>query len=201
MKRGSGTSLFFRKKEGSSGQVGTTPDILAASFSNRVDISIVGHSRARDGSSLRASRDWETLDMPHDAKLGLVIGVSMVIALAAIFFRKEPEPGQPAATEEKSAEAGQKKPTVPPPRKRSRLVPARQTGRSVGGEEPKHHTIQEGDTLYNLALHYYGDGDRFVDIFRANRDVLKTPDQLPPGIELVIPETEEEEAAPDQSDP
>jgi len=38
--------------------------------------------------------------MPNDAKLGLVVGVGLVIAVAVVFFRKEaPEPpaGEPAA--------------------------------------------------------------------------------------------------------
>jgi hypothetical protein len=42
----------------------------------------------------------ETLGMPNDAKLGLVVGVGLVISIAVVFFQKEPEgvpPGQPAS--------------------------------------------------------------------------------------------------------
>jgi len=38
--------------------------------------------------------------MPNDAKLGLVVGVGLVIAIGVVFFRKEPPPagaGAPAA--------------------------------------------------------------------------------------------------------
>src|SRR5262249_21320120 len=42
----------------------------------------------------------EALNMPNDAKLGLVIGVGLVIGIAVMFFRKDlapPEgPGEPA---------------------------------------------------------------------------------------------------------
>ena len=31
--------------------------------------------------------------MPNDAKLGLVVGVGLVIAVAVLFFRKEPQTG------------------------------------------------------------------------------------------------------------
>jgi nucleoid-associated protein YgaU len=140
--------------------------------------------------------------MPNDAKLGLVIGVSMVIAVAAIFFRRDPEPGQPAALEDKSASTGANTTPVPPApaRKKSRGVPAKKTARTVGDSDSKLHTVQEGDTLFTLAQHYYGDGDKFVDIYRANKDVLKTPDQLPTGTALVIPDlTENEEAVSDDN--
>jgi hypothetical protein len=32
----------------------------------------------------------ETLEMPNDAKLGLILGVGVVIAISVVFFRKEP---------------------------------------------------------------------------------------------------------------
>jgi hypothetical protein len=35
--------------------------------------------------------ELETLVMPNDAKLGLVVGVGLVIAVAVMFSRKEPE--------------------------------------------------------------------------------------------------------------
>ncbi len=34
--------------------------------------------------------------MPNDAKLGLVVGVGLVIAVAVLFFHKEPPAGAPA---------------------------------------------------------------------------------------------------------
>ena len=55
----------------------------------------------------------------------------------------------------------------------------------------RRHTVQEGETLFTLAQHYYGDGERFVDLYRANRGVVKTPDALEPGTVLEIPELSE----------
>jgi hypothetical protein len=34
--------------------------------------------------------------MPNDAKLGMIVGVGMVIAIAVVFFRKDPAPAPPA---------------------------------------------------------------------------------------------------------
>lgn len=49
------------------------------------------------------------------------------------------------------------------------------------------HLIVDGDTLSNLAARYLGSAARFLELFEANRDVLKTPDVLPLGRRLKIP--------------
>ncbi|KAB7616244.1 hypothetical protein F9L33_05705 [Amylibacter sp. SFDW26] len=42
-------------------------------------------------------------------------------------------------------------------------------------------TIQPGFTLWQLAENRYGDGIRYVQIFEANRDIIKDPDLIYPG--------------------
>lgn len=49
------------------------------------------------------------------------------------------------------------------------------------------HKVRDGDTLPLLAERYLGGGEGFRLIYEANRDVLKSPDVLPLGIELKIP--------------
>lgn len=56
----------------------------------------------------------------------------------------------------------------------------RRTTRSV----PKTVTVQNGDTLWNLARRYYDDGSRWKDIAMAN-DMYE--DNLLPGTRLIIP--------------
>ncbi len=50
-----------------------------------------------------------------------------------------------------------------------------------------HHTVVGGETLGKIAKHYYGDAMKYKDIFAANSDVLKNPDVIMPGQELIIP--------------
>lgn len=50
------------------------------------------------------------------------------------------------------------------------------------------HIIGKGDTLTSLALKYYGNRSRWRDIFEANRDVLKSKDDVKIGMELKIPQ-------------
>jgi hypothetical protein len=62
--------------------------------------------------------------MPNDARLGLVIGLALVIAVAVIYFRSDASRRQeetPAATAVKPAAA----PRLPPPRGQARATKAR----------------------------------------------------------------------------
>lgn len=49
------------------------------------------------------------------------------------------------------------------------------------------HTVQKGETLGGIAKHYYGKPMKYVAIFEANTNILKNPDVIHPGQELVIP--------------
>jgi nucleoid-associated protein YgaU len=129
--------------------------------------------------------------MPSDAKLGLVLGVAVVIAVAVVFFRKGPAETNPAATSVRSAPGA-------PARPAPRPAIARASGRTA--ETPaapavRRHTTQPGDTLFSLAQHYYGDGTRFALISRVNGQEVEAAEPLPPGTVLIIPEAETEEAA------
>ena len=55
----------------------------------------------------------------------------------------------------------------------------------------KLHRLEKGDTLYGLAEQYLGDGNQYRLLFEVNRALLKTPDRLPVGLEIVIPESED----------
>ena len=49
------------------------------------------------------------------------------------------------------------------------------------------YTVQKGDTLSKISKQYYGDGNKYMKIFEANRDKLKDPDKIQPGQVLTIP--------------
>jgi nucleoid-associated protein YgaU len=144
--------------------------------------------------------------MPNDAKLGLVLGVSLVIAVAVVFFRRDLVTAQlndnPAGAVGAAGPpaASTTSPTAPPNAVRDQLHPVRArtaertTESRPAGPSTRRHTVREGDTLYSLARHYYGDGDRFIDLYRANRPALKGPDELEPGTVLVIPDVPAEAA-------
>jgi len=62
-------------------------------------------------------------------------------------------------------------------------------GASVsGGQNQRHYTVKPGDTLSKISRQFYGDANQYTKIFNANRSVLRDPNTIIPGQELVIPE-------------
>ena len=49
------------------------------------------------------------------------------------------------------------------------------------------HTVQSGDSLSKIAKEFYGDANRYNEIFEANREVIKDPDLIYPGQQIRIP--------------
>ena len=49
------------------------------------------------------------------------------------------------------------------------------------------HEVQKGETLWKIAVTYYGDGSLYTKIFEANRDTLKDPNMIKEGQKLRIP--------------
>jgi len=53
---------------------------------------------------------------------------------------------------------------------------------------PLYHTVVRGDNLYSLALHYYGQGTRYPEIYAANQPIIgDNPRLIHPGQVLLIP--------------
>ncbi len=49
------------------------------------------------------------------------------------------------------------------------------------------HVVARGETLASLADRYYGDSQRAGEIYAANRDQIRDPQQLHEGQTLIIP--------------
>ena len=51
------------------------------------------------------------------------------------------------------------------------------------------YTVKKGDTLWSIAADpaVFGNANQWRDLYDANRDVLRSPDQLRPGMVLNIP--------------
>ncbi len=63
------------------------------------------------------------------------------------------------------------------------------SGGAAGGgtKETKTYVVQSGDTLSKIAKEHYGDANRYMEIFEANREQLSDPNKIKPGQELIIP--------------
>ena len=56
------------------------------------------------------------------------------------------------------------------------------------GGDASTYTVQAGDTLSAIAKRLLGNANAYMDIFNANRDQLKDPDQIKPGQVLKSPQ-------------
>jgi nucleoid-associated protein YgaU len=57
-----------------------------------------------------------------------------------------------------------------------------------GGQATRRYTVQSGDSLSKISKQFYGSANDYMKIFEANRNVLKDPNKVQAGQELVIPE-------------
>lgn len=53
--------------------------------------------------------------------------------------------------------------------------------------EDAYYEIKSGDTLWGIASSQLGDGNRYPEIFEANREVIQDPDLIFPGQKIRIP--------------
>lgn len=117
--------------------------------------------------------------MPNDAKLGMACGVALVFVVAIIFFGRElPRSSASADVAANRVQAA--------PRGTPRNLLRHGKGETANGART--HTVKKGETLFAIAQQYYRDGDRCIDLYVANRDVVKSPEGLEPGTVLVIPQ-------------
>ena len=55
------------------------------------------------------------------------------------------------------------------------------------GESARKYVVKSGDTLSKISKEFYGDANKYMDIFNANKDKLSDPDKIKIGQELNIP--------------
>jgi nucleoid-associated protein YgaU len=53
--------------------------------------------------------------------------------------------------------------------------------------EAQWYTVVSGDTLSKISKQYYGDANKYMKIFEANKPMLSSPDKIYPGQKLRIP--------------
>jgi nucleoid-associated protein YgaU len=49
------------------------------------------------------------------------------------------------------------------------------------------YEVRKGDSLWKIARHVYGDGNKWKAIADANAELIPNPDKIKPGQVLIIP--------------
>uniref|UniRef100_A0A7C2PC38 LysM peptidoglycan-binding domain-containing protein n=1 Tax=Schlesneria paludicola TaxID=360056 RepID=A0A7C2PC38_9PLAN len=168
--------------------------------------------------------------MSRDQQIGLALGILLVGAVSAFFFRHEEpterrlpvlktaadldrqiaerphapyltEAEEPARVEAAADPLDSPDPFASSDPDATGLVPepivldgelpdARLASHPVTTGAPArevYHIVRSGDTLSSIAQQYLGSTARYQDVFEANRDRLRTPNDLRIGQELRIP--------------
>jgi nucleoid-associated protein YgaU len=120
---------------------------------------------------------------------------------------RQPELSEPAPTEATpttpAESTAQPADTLPPglilPEPQTSQGPLGEAGRtetsdSVHAEQEekitttRFHIVRRGENLSAISQQYYGSPNRWQKILEANKDTLKDPDKIAPGMKLIIPD-------------
>ncbi len=71
-----------------------------------------------------------------------------------------------------------------------RIAPDIAAAAANRGEGTTAVTVQPGFTLWAISEGYFGDGIQYVQIFEANRDLIRDPDLIYPGQIFILPDTQ-----------
>ena len=69
-------------------------------------------------------------------------------------------------------------------------APAAAAAAAAGGAPTpaaRTYTVQPGDSLSKISKEFYGDANKYMKIFDANKDKLTDPDKVRVGTNLIIP--------------
>jgi hypothetical protein len=131
--------------------------------------------------------------MPNDAKLGLVVGVGLVIAFAVLFFRKVPEPYSPqlegGSIPVPQGSAAPSRGQIQSVDKRTSALPADPQIANPGPVAPPR------GNLMSLAPGHSAHAENATASDRIDRALLRTPDPLPAASVLASPDLSEPPAS------
>jgi hypothetical protein len=82
-------------------------------------------------------------------------------------------------------------PTAQTPAARSSSAPTRPTSSApTSTTAPRTHSVAPKDTLYGISMKYYGNGRHVDAIYQANRDQMRSKEDVRPGMTLRLPAIE-----------
>ncbi|MCM8801418.1 MAG: LysM peptidoglycan-binding domain-containing protein [Candidatus Omnitrophica bacterium] len=104
---------------------------------------------------------------------------------------KEPKPMLPPKTIETEEAISEESLPIPP--KTIQLPEIKET------QTFQKYTVQKNDSLQKISLRFYGTTKKWMKIYEANKDILKSPDKIYPGQVINIPLENTLEETPQES--
>ncbi|MBI4080350.1 MAG: LysM peptidoglycan-binding domain-containing protein [Candidatus Levybacteria bacterium] len=146
------------------------------------DLWTIAEKIYNDGYQWEAIAKANNLSAPNELAAGKTLQLPRVkakpqpttIATVSVAPTKAAEPSgtiEPKSTTQPSAI-----PTI--------QVSPQQKKENIAGTK---YTIREGDTLWDIAVRSYGDGFKWVEIYRANATMISNPDLIYTGSTISVP--------------
>jgi nucleoid-associated protein YgaU len=115
-------------------------------------------------------------DISEQLKLGesyisLILGAIVVLGLSVVFFLFVKETNFQNVT---------------PPQDVEKVLPSTVLTQTPAANEQS-YVMQDQESLWDVAVKFYGDGYRYTEIIEANQDIITNPDYVPPGTRIKIP--------------
>lgn len=116
-------------------------------------------------SANKIAKDISTQLKLSESYISLVLGAIVVLGISVVFFLFVNGSGLNSASNEI------KNPNLP------------EISATVNQNS---YTLQEGEGLWDVAVKFYGDGFKWIDIAKAN-GLENNPENVAPGMKLIIP--------------
>jgi len=58
---------------------------------------------------------------------------------------------------------------------------------ATGSTSARTYQVQPGDNLSKISKQFYGDANKYMKIYEANKDKMSDPDHIKAGMDLIIP--------------
>jgi len=138
----------------------------------RKDLEIEGNQGCLSG---------ECKEEPRENRLGDTRTISVVeVELGPGEIKEEAAGGEVVEEKEVKAKISLQEVEVVEAVSEEELVPTEKI-------ETQYYIVQKNDTLQKISHKFYGTTRKWNFLYKANKDVLKSPDRLHPGVEIKIP--------------
>lgn len=169
------------------------PAIVAAAqarVAQQVAASVEGAAQiaAVDAGQEPAEEQPGAEDQPREPTPAALTSDAEVAAQSAPFERAEPAPPVGPASQAGSGIAATSSAMQPGGVAPIQGEPGPSTASHSGAARVALVTVQPGHSLWRISDEHYGAGERYVMIYRANRNQIRNPDLIYPGQVLVLPD-------------
>ncbi|ADJ29408.1 PRC-barrel domain-containing protein [Nitrosococcus watsonii] len=165
---------------------------LVIDKSGQVKYAVLTHGETLGVGGKKTAISWDLIQFSSDGKkYSLVLDATPEELENAPSFNKDNWPANAQVTDTSSLQGQQQSSDSSSTDQDSTSKGSQSQQGGNGNGANRTVTVQEGDTLADIAHHAYGDASKWRLIYNANKDKIKDPKDLLVGTKLTIPSPNE----------